>query len=65
MKKLLELDHDDAQITECVEHKHMTFVKSDQHTWCIGKAAEVDHDENETPLPAYELMRLHLRRMSH
>jgi hypothetical protein len=30
----------------------MTFVKSDQHTWCIGKAPEVDHEENETPLVA-------------
>jgi hypothetical protein len=43
----------------------MTFVKSNQHTWCIGKAVEVDHEENETPLPAYELMCPHLRRMSH
>jgi hypothetical protein len=43
----------------------MIFVKFDQHTWCIGKAAKVDHEENETPLPAYELMCLHLRRMSH
>jgi hypothetical protein len=43
----------------------MTFVKSDQHTWCIDKATEVDREENETPLLVYELMCLHLRRMSH
>jgi hypothetical protein len=65
MELLLGEDHDDAQIAQCVQHKHMTFAKFDPHTWYIDKAAEVDHEENETPQHEYEVMCHHLRRISH
>jgi hypothetical protein len=58
-------DHNDAPIAQCVQHRHMTFVKFDPHTLYIDKAAEVDHEEYEMTQHEYEPMCHHLRRISH